>query len=64
MYDLIIKFVDGEELHLTNVTSYKKFTDNAVYSVMKNGYQVFFNCDQVKYIGRWFDITNQEVKKK
>lgn len=64
MYSLLIKFIDGEELILKSVTSYGISDDGKRYIVWKNGYNQVFNFASVKYIGRWFDLTNQEVNKK
>lgn len=58
-YELITKFIDGEELKLKGVSDYG--LEDGYWYVTKNGYRIFLNSSEVKYIGRVFDIENIKV---
>ena len=60
MFEIMIKFIDGETMILNDVTDYG-LTDKGAYYVKKNYYKIFFNHEYVKYIGRSFDLNNCEV---
>lgn len=57
-YEIKIKFIDGEELYLDNVTDYGIDGGGKNYYAIKNEYKMFLNANEVKYIGRVFDIEN------
>ena len=58
VYELRIVFIDGKILELERVSDYGyNQTANAFFAAI-NGYRQFFNKDQVKYIGRIFDLDN------
>lgn len=59
-FRLKIVFVDNDTLILEDVSEYKYHTDIGAYVVAKNGYNQFFNANQIKYIGREFDLNNRE----
>lgn len=56
-YKVKIVFVDGETLIIDGASDWHLFSEKKVYVVDKNGYRISFNQDQVKYIGRQFDIN-------
>ena len=55
-----VHFIDGGKITIKEVNSI--IPTDGEYRVVKNGYNIFFNKLQVKYIGRVFDIDNQCVK--
>lgn len=55
-YNVIIKFIDGEELIVHNVCDVVHDKPSNTYYIKKNGYFQFFNGSQIKYIGREFDL--------
>lgn len=57
-YKVKIVFVDGETLIIDGASEFHLFSKNKVYAVDKNNHRLFFNQEQVKYIGRQFDINN------
>ena len=57
-YKIKIVFVDGETLIIDGVSEFHLFSENKVYAVDKNDHRIFFNQEQVKYIGRQFDVNN------
>ena len=57
-YEIKIKFIDGEELYLDNVTDYGRDGDRKNYYAIKNEYKMFLNANEVRYIGIVFDIEN------
>lgn len=60
MFIVKIKFIDGSEMLIHDVEVYGYDVEAGFYYVKKNGYKSFFNSDQVKYIGRQFDLENME----
>ena len=59
-YNVKIKFTDGEEIILANVTGFKSNTETKVVSVdFDTEYRALFNMDCVKYIGREFDLNRK-----
>lgn len=57
-YELEIKFADGSKMVLSGCSNYECVQEKNIYYVVKNGYKIFINQDQVVYIGRKFDIEN------
>ena len=57
-YKVKIVFVDGETLIIDGASNITLLSKDNAYSVEKNGYRIFFNQEQVKYIGRQFDVNN------
>lgn len=51
---ITIKFKDGSNIYIDDVSDYA--INNNVVKVNKNGYNQFFNFDEVRYIGRTFDL--------
>lgn len=51
---ITIKFKDGSSIYIDDVSDY--VINNNVIKVNKNGYNQFFNFDEVRYIGRTFDL--------
>lgn len=51
---ITIKFKDGSSVYIDDVSDY--VINNNVIKVNKNGYNQFFNFDEVRYIGRTFDL--------
>ena len=51
---ITIKFKDGSSIYIDDVSDYA--INNNVIKVNKNGYNQFFNFDEVRYIGRTFDL--------
>lgn len=58
-FDVRVVFNDGEILQLHSVLNYGYFETSNSYYVEINGYRQFFNKEQVKYIGRVFDLDNK-----
>ena len=57
-YSVTIVFVDGTMLQIDGASDFG--LDGAkTYYVQKNGYNMFFNPTEVKYIGRTFDLSNK-----
>ena len=56
-YTVKIVFVDGETLIIDGASNITLLSKDNAYFVEKNGYRIFFNQEQVKYIGRQFDIN-------
>lgn len=54
-YRVIVQFIDGSNMTLDGVTKHGIY-DSDCYYVTKNGYDILYNKDCVKYIGRTFDI--------
>ena len=55
-----VVFVDGQQLELEDVSEYGYNENSNSYYVVKNNRRQFFNKDQVKYIGRIFDLDNEK----
>lgn len=51
---ITIKFKDGSSIYIDDVSDYA--INNNVIKINKNGYNQFFNFDDVRYIGRTFDL--------
>ena len=60
MVEIKVVFRDGEILIVSGVTNY--IAQEKFYEIHKNGYRIFLNVDEVKYLGRTFDLNNKEVK--
>ena len=60
MVEIKVVFRDGEILIVSGVTKY--IAQENFYEIQKNGYRIFLNVDEVKYLGRTFDLNNKEVK--
>ena len=58
-YELKARFKDGHEVKLKGVSDYG--IKNDFWYAIKNGYKIFFNPDEVVYMGRVFDIENGRV---
>lgn len=56
-----VVFIDGETISFDSVTQYGITDDNVAYYVVRSGYKMFFNINQVKYIGRSSDLDNRQV---
>lgn len=56
-YNVKIVFIDGETLIINDASDITLLSKDNVYSVTKNGYRLFLNQEQIKYIGRQFDIN-------
>ena len=54
-----VKFIDGEELTISDVEDYGQ-TDDGDYYLTRFGYDMYFTARQIKYIGRKFDLDNQQ----
>ena len=54
-----VQFIDGTELIIEDATDWGFNKDGGIYYISKNGYKIFINPTQVKYIGREFDINNK-----
>lgn len=57
-YTVVIQFLDGERLTIKGVSEYISNNNTGTYAVVKNGYKMFFNKKEVKYIARDFDIKD------
>lgn len=60
-YNAIIKFIDGEELVVHKVHDIVHDKPSNTYYIKKNGYIQFFNGNQIKYIGREFDLREGNI---
>lgn len=58
IYTVVIQFLDGEKLTIEGVREYTSNNNTGTYTVEKNGYLMFFNKKEVKYIARDFDIRD------
>lgn len=56
-----VVFIDGEMISFDSVTQFGITDDNVAYYVARFGHKMFFNINQVKYIGRSFDLDNRQV---
>lgn len=54
-YDVRVKLKNGEEVLLKNATGYRIEYNRGYAAVEKNGYNLFFNLEEIVYIGRDFD---------
>lgn len=59
-FEIMVKFTDDRELILKSVADYGIQDEH--YYVVKNGYKIFINLSEVKYIGRTFDINNEPLR--
>lgn len=57
-YELEIKFINGSKMVLSGCSTYGYVQEKNIYYVVKNGYKILFNQNQILYIGRKFDIEN------
>ena len=57
-YDVIVRLVDGKEIIITKATWYTWNNEKGCAVVEKNGHAFVFNCQNVVYIGRYFDLIN------
>lgn len=62
VYAVRVKFVDGEILELKDVHEYGQLDDSEDYYISKNGYDIYLNGREIKYIGRIFDIDNKVLQ--
>lgn len=56
---LKIKFIDGEELVISDVEDWGE-TDSGDYYLTRFGFDTYFSAKQIKYIGRKFDLDNEQ----
>ena len=62
VYAVRVKFVDGEILELKDVHEYGQLDGSEDYYISKNGYDIYLNGREIKYIGRIFDIDNKVLQ--
>lgn len=60
VYAVVIAFKNGLKKHISQASSYKLNSENRYVTVVKNGYQHFFNFDEILYVGREFDLEDGE----
>ena len=60
-YEILIRFIDGSKLILSNVTNYCWLSEKGCLKVAINGYWQIFNLNSVKYVGRTFDLGEKVV---
>lgn len=60
-YEILIRFIDGSKLILSNVTEYHWLSEKGCLKVAINGYWQIFNLNSVMYAGRTFDLGEEVV---
>ena len=60
-YEILIRFIDGSKLILSNVTNYCWLSEKGCLKVAINGYWQIFNLNSVMYVGRTFDLGEKVV---
>lgn len=58
-FSVLIVFKDNSYLELDSVINYTWKSGNCITVNLANGYNVLFNVDDVSYIGRKMDLTNE-----
>ena len=58
-YDVIVKFIDGREKIIKDANGYGYDGVN-MFHVEKSGYNIFIPKEMVLYIGRRFDLKDEE----
>ena len=59
-FDLLVVFKNDSETVIDGVKNYLLKSDKNILNVEKNGYQLFFNWNEVRYCGRLSDLRYQE----
>ena len=59
-YSLLVKFIDGEELTLHEVSDYTMDTEGMTFDVEKDGCITFIPVANVKYIGRMDNLRSEK----
>lgn len=60
-YNVIIRLLDGDSITLKNCTGYAVREEPDCFRVdFASGYRAFFNKDAVAFIGREYDIKQDE----
>lgn len=60
--DVMVKFTNEKELFFTNCEEYGYMNDCKLFFVTRYGHRIFFNPDIIQYIGRVWDLNNNEPK--
>ena len=57
---ILIKFIDGEMLAIDSISDFGINNEGRYYYLVRNKYKMMFNADEVKYIGREFDLNKDQ----
>ena len=56
----IIEFIDGTSKRISNAKDMMLDDDRNCFQLVKNGYRIFVPRENVKFIGREFDLAEEE----